>query len=258
MTLSRTRRLLASLAVTILVLAGCGRDGGSEAEGLSGELIVFAAASLTNAFEEISESFTTEHPDVTVTFNFAGSNVLATQINEGAPADVFASANTAQMTVVADAGNVAGESSIFVNNVLAIAVEAGNPFDIAGLADLANPDLILVLAAEEVPVGQYARQALDTAGVDVAPASLEADVRAALSKVELGEADATIVYATDIVSASDTVEGVDIPAEHNVPAAYPIAVLDDAPNAAAAEAFVAYVLGSTGQEILGSYGFAAP
>jgi molybdate transport system substrate-binding protein len=253
----RVRVWLAALTVGVLAAAcGSGGDGGASGD-VSGELIVFAAASLTDAFDESSAVFVDANPDVEVVFNYAGSQTLASQINEGAPADVFASANNTQMDAVAAEDNLAGEPEILTANLLAIAVEPVNPLGIAGLADLADPDLVLVLPAEEVPAGQYAREALDAAGVEVTPSSLEQDVRAALSKVELGEADASIVYASDIV-ASGTADGVDIPVEQNAPASYPIALLADAPNPAAAEAFVAFVLSDAGQEILASHGFAAP
>jgi molybdate transport system substrate-binding protein len=256
----RHRRWLAALSLAVLG-AACGSpevDGDADVAGeVAGELIVFAAASLTDAFDGLSEAFVDANPDVEVVFNHAGSQTLASQIIEGAPTDVFASADTRQMDAVADEGDLAGEPEIFTSNVLEIAVEPGNPISIAGLADLADPDLVLVLPAEEVPAGRYAREALDAAGIEVTPSSLEQDVRAALSKVELGEADASIVYASDIV-ASDGAEGVVIPAEQNVAASYPIAMLADAPNATAGEAFVAFVLSDAGQEILTAYGFVTP
>lgn len=259
----RIRAWVAVLTVAMLV-AACGADGdgatSDEASGdvdVSGELVVFAAASLTDAFDELSEAFVDADPDVEVVHNYAGSQTLASQINEGAPADVFASANTTQMDALAEADNLAGEAEIFTANLLSIAVESDNPFGIGGLADLDDPELVLVLPAEEVPAGEYAREALDAAGVEVAPSSLEQDVRAALSKVEIGEADASIVYASDVVT-SDAAEGVDIPLEQNVPASYPIALVADAPNPTAAEAFVAFVLSAAGQDILASYGFTAP
>lgn len=242
-----------------LSAAACGPGDGREVSGgLTGELVVFAAASLTDAFDELSDAFMEANPGVEVVGNLAGSQTLASQIREGAPADVFASANTAQMDVVADAGNLGGDPEIFTANRLAIAVEPGNPLGIDGLADLADPELVLVLPSAEVPAGGYARQALDAAGIEVTPSSLERDVRAALSKVELGEADVAIVYASDIVASDGRADGVPIPPEHNVLATYPIAVLADAPNQATAAAFVAFVLGEAGQAILTGDGFATP
>lgn len=253
------------IVLVLLILSACG--GGAPATttdeteseaALSGEVFVFAAASLTDAFEEIKTTFTKEHPDVTVTYNFGPSSGLADQIVQGAPADVFASANQTQMDKVADADLVNGESQEFVTNVLQIVVEPGNPLGIQGLADLARPDVTLVLAAPEVPAGQFAQEVLAGAGVEVSPASLEVDVRAVLQKVALGEADAGIVYVTDVQVADDMVDGVDIPEDQNVVARYPIATLASAPNPDAAEAFVAFVTGDEGQEILGSYGFGPP
>lgn len=265
-TSARGRGRLVALAVlvalTLAVLAAaCGTGeaaGGRDADGeVSGELTVFAAASLTDAFDQLGEAFVDAHPDVEVAFNHAGSQTLAGQIDEGAPADVFASADTTQMDAVAAGGHLAGEPEVFTSNRLEIAVEPDNPLDIRELADLSEPDLVLVLPAEEVPAGRYTREALDAAGVEVEPASRERDVRAALSKVELGEADASIVYASD-VDASDAADGVAIPDEQNVAASYPIAVLDAAPNPTAAEAFVAFTLSEAGQEILVENGFATP
>lgn len=252
-----------AILVCLLALAGCGRPGDDQAGsgdggGPSGEVIVFAAASLRDAFEELATAFETEYPRVDVVFNFAGSQTLASQINQDAPADVLASANEIQMDEVSEAGNLAEGPQVFATNWLAIAVEAGNPFGLTGLADLADPELVLVLPAEEVPAGSYARKALDAAGVSVTPSSLERDVRAALSKVELGEADASVVYASDVGTASDAVEGVSIPVDENVPAAYPIAPLADAPNPGSANAFVTFVLSEQGQRILSSHGFASP
>lgn len=257
----RVRVLLAAATVTAMAAAcvSVAGDGDGAADGeVSGELIVFAAASLTDAFGEIGEAFVAENPGVVVVFNHAGSQTLASQIIEGAPADVFASANVTQMDAVAAAGNLAGAAEVFTTNLLAIAVEPGNPLGISGLDDLADPDLVLVLPAEEVPAGQYASEALDAAGVAVTPASLEQDVRAALAKVALGEADAAIVYASDIAASDGRAEATAIPVAQNVPASYPIAVIGDAPNPSAAEAFVAFVLSEAGQDILASHGFTSP
>jgi len=200
-------------AVLALALTACGTSGaeapaasGGPAEAPSGgsaptsepsgEVVVFAAASLTDALEAIAADLEAATPGLDVVFSFAGSQQLAAQIAEGAPADVFASADETQMDVVADAGLVAGEPRTFARNSLAIAVEPGNPLGIRGLADLARADVTLVLADEDVPAGRYAAAALEAAGVTVAPASLEVDVRAVLSKVALGEADAAPVTIT--------------------------------------------------------------
>jgi molybdate transport system substrate-binding protein len=259
------RRWLAALVLGAL-LGGCGdaepapqapaHDAGagpSEAVG-GGEVVVFAAASLTDAFAAVSEALAERHPELTVLYNLAGSQQLAGQLVEGAPADVFASANQRQMDVVGDAGLLAGEPAPFIANELAVAVEPGNPLGIQGLADLGRPGVTLVLAAPEVPAGQYAREALAAAGVQARPASLEQDVRAVLQRVALGEADAGIVYRSDLAAEAD-VEGVEIPGEQNVVATYPIAALSAAPNPDGAQVFIEFVRSDEGQAILAEHGF---
>ncbi len=224
----------------------------------SGEIVVFAASSLTAAFTEIGEVLMAESPDANVTFNFAASSDLVAQIAEGAPADVFASADWSNMTKLTDAGDHATESVVFATNRAEIIVGPGNPKGITGVADLADEELILVLCAPEVPCGKYAATVFENAGVTVAPKSLEENVKGVVTKVTLGEADAGVVYATDIAAAGASAEGVQIPAEFNVVAEYPIVVTKDAPNAEGAEAFIDFVRGERGQEILASYGFLAP
>lgn len=238
-------------------------DGGGDGDGtpvdaeLSGELVVFAAASLTDVFTELGEHFESTHPGVSIVFNFAGSSTLATQIVEGAPADIFASANDTQMTVVTDADLAEGPVT-FTANVLEIVVEAGNPLGITTLEDLARDDVILVLAAPEVPAGALATRMLDEQSIEVTPASLEVDVRATLAKVELGEADVAIVYRSDVATADDTVEGVVIPADRNLSTTYPIVALRDAPNPDAAAAFLELILSEVGVRALEAAGFSAP
>jgi len=226
---------------------------------VSGDVTVFAASSLTAAFTEIGDAFMTANPDANVTFNFAGSSDLVTQINEGgAPADVFASADQSNMTKLTDAGNNASDPVVFATNLLEIIVEPGNPKRITGVADLANNDLVTVICAPEVPCGKYAQQIFDAAGVKVTPDSLEQNVKGVVTKVTAGEADAGIVYKTDVTAAGDQAEGVEIPDDINVLAEYPIAVTKDAPNAEAAKAFIDFVLSEQGQKILDSYGFLPP
>jgi molybdate transport system substrate-binding protein len=221
---------------------------------ITGDVTVFAAASLIDGFEQIGQIFEARHPDATVRFNFAGSQRLAAQIVEGAPADVFASADGRQMGAV----EVATSPVTFAGNVLQIVVEPGNPHGVTGLDDLADRDITLVLAAEEVPAGRYARQALDAAGVMVAPVSLETDVRAVLSKVALGEADAGIVYASDVAAAGDTVAGIAIARDRNPAAAYPAAVLEGAPNPAGGRAFLDLLTTPEGRRVLRDAGFSTP
>jgi molybdate transport system substrate-binding protein len=220
--------------------------------------VVQAAASLTDAFNDLAADFEALNPGAQIILNLAGSQSLATQIIQGAPADVFASANLTQMDRISAEGLVQGSPSVFAANQLTIVVEVGNPLDIRTLADLANPELILVLAAPEVPAGDFAATALEAAGITVTPASLEVDVRSALSKVQLGEADASIVYTTDVRSSGTSVQGVPIPPELNIVAQYPIAVLTGAPNPEGAQAFVDYVASEQGQAMLGQYGFQQP
>jgi molybdate transport system substrate-binding protein len=251
--------------VAALVLAGCGSDGAgataaprsSGADGLSGKLTVFAAASLTDVFTTLGDQLTAENPDLDVTFNFAGSSALAEQIVQGAPADVFASANEKQMTVVTDEG-LAADPVVFTSNVLQIAVPAGNPAGVTGLDDFARDDLALALCAPQVPCGSAASDVFRAAGITPAPDTYEEDVRAALTKVEIGEVDAALVYASDVVSAGDKVEGIEFPEARDAVNRYPIAVLDDAPNPAAADAFVSLVRSDAGQKALTDAGFRAP
>lgn len=239
--------------------AGCGDEGaGGEAGDPAGSVLVFAAASLTDAFAEMEVSFEADNPDVDVQLNLAGSSSLREQILEGAPADVFASANQSNMDQVIEAGEVDGDAPVFVENLLQIAVPAGNPAGIAGLEDFAREDLLIGLCAEGVPCGDFAREVLANAGVEAAVDTNEPDVRALLTKIGADELDAGIVYVTDVAAAGDLVEGIDIAEDVNVVASYPIAPLAGAPNPAAAAAFVDFALSDEGRSILQSYGFAAP
>ena len=226
--------------------------GGPAADGT---LAVFAAASLTDSFEELAAAFAAGHGGVTVTLNFAASSALREQILAGAPADVFASASADDMNRLVAAGALAGEPRVFARNRMVIAVPAGNPAGITGLEDFADPGRLIGLCAAEIPCGRYAREALASAGVTPEPDSLEPDVRALLTKVAAGELDAGIVYATDITGA---VEAIAIPAAHAVAALYPIAVLDASPRKGLAVAFVDFVLSPQGQAILAAHGFEAP
>ncbi len=243
------RRLLLTFFCLLPIMA-CGQN-------VEGEILVSAAASLTDAFGEIETEFEAVNPGVDVVLNLGSSSSLREQIIEGAPADVFASANTSNMDQVVEAGEAEG-GEIFVTNLLQIAVPAGNPAGIAGLEDFANEDLLIGLCAEDVPCGDFGRQALENAGVTPAIDTNEPDVRALLTKVEAGELDAGITYVTDVLSTDGAVEGIEIPDEFNVVAEYPIAALLNAPNPDAADAFVEFVLSDDGQAILASYGFQSP
>ena len=214
---------------------------------------VFAAASLQPAFDKIASRLNPSR-QIQVTYNYAGTQTLTAQLTQGAQADVFASADTAHMTTLQIAGLIAGTPKLFAHNRLEIAVAKGNPKNIHGLADLAHNGIVVVLADSSVPAGKYAQQALAKAGVTVKPASLELQVTAVLSKVALGEADAGIVYVSDIVT-SGKVDGVAIPDNQNVIADYPIAELNEAQSRTAADEFIAYVLSPEGQSILVASGF---
>jgi molybdate transport system substrate-binding protein len=234
----------------LLVLAACGGNVDEPSGGGPPQKVtVFAAASLQPAFDKMAKS---THLDIA--FNYAGTQTLTGQLTQGARADVFASADTAHMKTVQDAGLVAAEPKIFAHNRLEIAVEKGNPKGVRTLADLARPGIVVVLADPSVPAGKYAQQALQKAGVTVHPKSLETQVTGVLSKVALGEADAGIVYVSD-VTTSGQVDGIAIPDGQNVIADYPIAKLKNAPDPTAADTFIAYVLSPQGQSILTSAGF---
>jgi len=222
------------------------------------ELLVSAAASLTDAFGEVESAFEEENSDVDVVLNLGSSSALREQVLEGAPADVFASANTSNMDQVAQAGELSGEAEIFVANSLQIAVPTGNPAGVTGLEDFAREELLTGLCAEDVPCGDFGRQALENAGISPSIDTNEPDVRALLTKIEAGELDAGITYVTDVLSSSGTVEGIEIPAEVNVVAEYPMATLAGVRNADAAAAWVEFVLSDEGQAILTSYGFTSP
>lgn len=216
-------------------------------------LTVFATSSLTAAFERMAASFETANPDVEVVLSFAASSELATQIVEGAPADVFASADTENMYKVAD--EIIGEPTTFATNRLQIITEPGNPLGITTLADLADPSVLFVTCAPEVPIGAYTLQAFAQAGVTVSPVSLEENVKGIVTKVSTGEADAGIVYATDVLTAGESVEGVDIDDDVDVIASYPIARVSS--NETAVE-FVEFVLSAAGRAVLEEFGFGTP
>ena len=265
----RRRRLLAALAAVALLLAGCGSgagDGGAPGaavtgaagQELSGEVVVFAAASLTDTFTELGAAFEAAHPGVTVSFGFGGSSALAAQVAAGAPADVFAAASPSTMQTVVDAGAAAGEPTVFVRNVLQVVVPAGNPAGVTGLADLADPDLAVALCAPEVPCGVAAEKVFAAAGLTPSPDTLEQDVKAVLTKVELGEVDAALVYRTDVLAAGDAVEGIEVAEAEQAVNDYPLVVLAEAPNPDAAAAFVDLVLSQDGQDVLTGAGFRAP
>ncbi|MEV1024896.1 molybdate ABC transporter substrate-binding protein [Streptomyces sp. NPDC050264] len=268
----RTRRMLSVAGLgtaALLTLSACGSsdsDSGSSSDSsapasadkkLSGTVTVFAAASLKESFTTLGEQFEKEHPGTKVTFNFGGSDTLAAGITGGAPADVFAAASPKTMKTVTDAGD-ASDPATFVRNQLEIATLPGNPDKVASLKDLTKSDLKVVLCDKTVPCGAAAQKALDASKLKLTPVSYEQDVKSALTKVELKEADAAVVYKTDVNAAGDKVEGVDFPESADAINDYPIAQLKDAPNAAGAKAFIELVKSADGQKALTGAGFLKP
>ncbi len=249
-----------TLTVSVLLLAACAPtapEKPAHTAGPTGSLTIYAAASLTASFTELARQFGSDNPAVTVNpISFDGSSTLATQINEGAPVDVFASADEADMARVAD--EVDGTPRIFASNTLQIAVQPGNPLGITGLADLTKPRVQVVLCAPKVPCGTASHRILDLDGVAVTPVSEEQNVKAVLAKVQSGEADAGLVYVTDVAASADTVDGVSIPGAERAANSYPIATLARSADPEVAKAFVAFVLSDRGQTILAKYGFATP
>jgi molybdate transport system substrate-binding protein len=250
---------VAATAAAVLLLAGCaGSPGGGTGVAGSPEqrtLTVFAAASLTEVFTELEPRFEEVHPGVDVVFNFGASSDLAQQIVNGGPADLFAAANTSTMQTVVDAGLVEGEPTVFATNVLEIVTAPGNPKGITSFADLARPDLQVVVCAPQVPCGAAVEKIEQAAGVTLGPVGEEPDVKSTLGKVTTGNADAGLVYATDVGAAGDDVQGVEFPEAAQAVNDYPIAVIADASAADLGRAFQELVTGSEGRAVLGSAGF---
>ena len=265
------KRLLGTVAAVaaLALAAGCGGNSGNDAGsgsgsspsgtsgGVTGTVTVFAAASLTESFTTLGKQFEAAHPGTTVKFNFGASSSLAENINQGAPADVFASASSKNMKQVVDAGG-ASDSKTFANNVMQIAVPPDNPANVSQVTDLANPKVKVALCQPEVPCGTVAQEVFKKADVTVKPVTQGADVKAVLTTVQLGEVDAGMVYKTDVQAAGTKVKGIEIPADQNASTSYPIAALSKAPNAAGAAAFVDYVLSPDGEKVLEQAGFASP
>lgn len=241
-------RVVGIVGLGLIALAGC---GGADPD--VDTLRVFAASSLTAPFTELEAAFEAANPGVDVVLSFAASSELARQIVEGAPADVFASADTENMNEVADA--IVDEVTTFATNRLQIITERGNPLGITSLADLADPTVLFVTCAPEVPIGAYTADALAKAGVTVSPVSFEENVKGIVTKVTTGEADAGIVYATDVMAAGESASGVDIADDFNVVASYPIARVSSNDTA---RRFVEFVTSTTGRAILEDFGFGVP
>jgi molybdate transport system substrate-binding protein len=241
----------------VVALAACGSSSSTSTSSgqLKGSVVVFAAASLNGAFDKIGQQFEKQHPDVSMKFNYAGSSSLATSIKQGAKADVFASANTKNMTTVTKDNLATGTPKVFARNKLEIMVTKGNPMKIDSVQDLSRKSVKVAVCAPAVPCGSYSKDVFQKAGVTVKPVSEETSVSGVVTKVSLGEADAGIVYVTDVKASKDKVTGVPIPSDQNVVADYPMVKLKDAPNGSAATAFMNYVNSSAGQQVLASYGF---
>jgi molybdate transport system substrate-binding protein len=252
--------------LSVCLTAGCGGDDGSGASGDEGTtLTVYAAASLTQTFEAIGAEFEKQHDGVTVEFSFGGSSDLVSQIQEGAPADVFASADTANMDKLTGEDLQAADPQHFATNTLEIAVPPGNPGAVRSFADLAKAGLNVVVCAPEVPCGAAAVKVEEAPGVDIAPVSEEQSVTDVLAKVTSGEADAGLVYVTDVIAAGDDVEGIAFAESAEAVNTYPIAALKDASDrdspdssdsSGLAQAFVDLVMSAEGQQILADAGFA--
>lgn len=266
------RRIVITLVLGIVSagLAGCGSGGSESGTGsagtspsastspsLSGDITVLAAASLTESFTRLGRQFEAAHPGVKVTFSFAASSALATQITSGAPADVFASASTTNMDQVVATG-AASDPTVFSKNVMEIAVPPRNPGKVTGLGSLSSASVKTALCQPQVPCGATAAKVFTNAKITVTPVTLEPDVKSVLSKVQLGEVDAGVVYATDVLAAGDKVMGLEIPADVNASTAYPIAALTNSANTKVASAFVDYVLSPDAASVLAATGFEKP
>ncbi|MCV7226535.1 molybdate ABC transporter substrate-binding protein [Mycolicibacterium komossense] len=266
---SRAIALAGAAGLALALMAGCGSSGQSSSSGTSvvgtsassdsgGKLMVFAAASLKGTFTDISKQFATDNPGTSVEFNFAGSADLVTQLTQGAPADVFASADTKNMDKAAAANLLAGDPVNFAANTLTIAVAPGNPKHIASFNDLTKPDTTVVVCAPQVPCGSATQKVEDATGVKLAAVSEESSVTDVLNKVTTGQADAGLVYVTDAISAGDKVTSVPFPESSGAVNIYPIAALKQSTNAALAKKFIDYVTSEAGQKVLSQAGFAKP
>ncbi|RSM67123.1 molybdate ABC transporter substrate-binding protein [Amycolatopsis sp. WAC 01376] len=252
------RKLAPVLLALALAATACGSDGPVTATVESRTLTVFAAASLTESFGALGKRFEAQNSGVTVKFSFEGSSALVQKLTQGAKADVFASADQANMDKAAKGDVIDGQPSVFATNRLAIAVEKGNPKGIKGLVDLAKDGLTVVVCAPQVPCGAAAKKVQQTSGVTLKPSSEEQDVKSVLAKVRSGDADAGLVYVTDATSAAANVDKVDFPEAAGAVNDYPIAVVKDAPQAQLAGLFRDLVLGEEGKKELAKVGFGAP
>jgi molybdate transport system substrate-binding protein len=255
----RTLALVLALVAT-LGLAGCGSDSGSTAGSAqgTGSLNVLAAASLTETFTTLAKDFEADHPGVSVKLAFDSSATLAEQVTQGAPADVLATADEDTMQSVVDADGTKGDARVFASNHLQVVVPSDNPAGITQFSDIAKPGVKYVVCVDTAPCGRLAAEVLDATGISAPPVSEEVDVKAVLTKVELDEADAGLVYATDAVAGGDKVEAIDIPASNENLNTYPIAALSEARKPQLAQDWVDLVTGTRGQQVLADAGFGKP
>lgn len=262
-TVITARRAAAALvtAALLIPLTACGGDGessedaGADTKGEKAELTVLAAASLTDVFKTAGAAYEKDHPGTEIRFSFEGSQALAAKVRQGAPADALVTADTKTMDGLE---SETGKPAVIAKNRLVIATGKDNPKKVRTLKDLGESGLKVVLAAPEVPVGRYGKQVLDAQRVDVKPVSQETDVRAVLSKVALGEADAGLVYKTDVTAAGGKAEGVAIPDAQNAIASYPAATLKASEHTDAAAEFVTWLKSAKAQKILRDAGFQKP
>ncbi|HEY2307636.1 MAG TPA: molybdate ABC transporter substrate-binding protein [Streptosporangiaceae bacterium] len=258
------RSTIAVAGLAVVALAGCSSSSSSSTPSAStspsastGSITVFAAASLTGTFTQLGKQFETAHPGDTVKFSFGPSSGLATEITSGAPADVFASAATANMDQVVSAGDASNPQN-FAKNIMEVAVPPSNPAKVKSVNDLAKKSVKVALCQPQVPCGVVAAEVFKNVGITVKPVTLQADVKSVLTQVELGNVDAGMVYVTDVMSAGTKVKGVAIPAADNASTLYPIATINGSKQKSEAEAFVAYVLSPAGQQVLTAAGFEKP
>ena len=249
------RRALVSALVPVILFSACASSSESQEQTT---LEVYAASSLAMPFAEAGVAFEKEHPGVKVQLNLGASSDLARFVQEGALADVFASADVANMDKVESQDLLDSASVIFATNYLEIIVEKGNPLNISSLKDLSNPDLIFVTTNPDVPIGKYTAEVLKKAGVSITPDSFESNVKGIMLKVASGEADAGIVYHSEVIAADDQVEGVEIPTKFNIVAKYPIGIIKNTAHSKQAQEFVDFLLSPKGQALLTQYGFKTP
>lgn len=262
--LHKSATSLLAAAALVAALVGCASDGADNAGasdssgGLSGEITVFAAASLKTTFTQLAGDFEAQHPGTTIALSFAGSSDLGTQITAGAPADVFASADARNMAMLSSEGLVAGTPTDFATNTLEIVVPPSNPASISSLADMAKPGVKVVICAPQVPCGAATKTIEESAKTPLTPVSEESSVTDVLGKVTSGEADAGLVYVTDVLAAGTKVKGIPFPESGAAVNTYPIATIGNSKNKALANAFISAVTGSEGRKILSDSGFGTP